>query len=107
MRKHYRVIIPETAKESLREIVEYIKKDSPSAALKVRKKLIDTAKSLKELPERFSSEVYLMDKPGNYRSVAQWHYKIIYKILDDEVLVLRFMHTSRDPGTIKKINLDG
>lgn len=103
MKKHYRVIIPPAAKESLRDIIDYIKKDSPSAAIKVRKKLIAKAKSLGELPERFSSEPFLTNKPGNYRSVAQWHYKIIYKVLDDEVLILRFMHTSRDPDIIGKI----
>lgn len=104
MKKYYRVIIPPTAKESLRDIIEYIKRDSPSAAIKVRKKLIETVKSLKELPKRYSSEVYLKDKPGNYRSVTQWHYKIIYKVLDDEVLILRFMHTSRDPEILKKMD---
>lgn len=104
MKKHYRVIIPLIAKESLREIIENIKKDSPLAAIKVRRKLIDTAKSLEELPERFSQEEYLRDKPGNYRSVTQWHFKIIYKVLSDEVLILRFMHTSRDPDFIKKLD---
>ncbi len=103
MKKHYRVIIPPTAKESLRDIIEYIKKDSPSAAVKVGKKLIEIAKSLKELPERFSREEYLLDKAGDYRSVTQWHYKIVYKVLNDEVLILRFMHTSRDSEAIKKI----
>ena len=103
MKRHYRVIIPPTAKESLHDIIEYIKKDSSAAAVKVRKKLIETAKSLKELPERFSREEYLLDKPGNYRSVTQWHYKIVYKVLNDEVLILRFMHTSRDPEAIRTI----
>jgi plasmid stabilization system protein ParE len=37
MKKDYRVIIPPIAKESLREIVEYIKIESPSAAIKVKK----------------------------------------------------------------------
>lgn len=103
MEKYYRVVIPPTAKESLRDIIEYIKKDSPIAAIKVRKKLIETAKSLNELPERFSKEEYLSDKEGNYRSITQWHYKIVYKILSEEVVILRFIHTSRDPALIKKI----
>ncbi|MEQ8363577.1 MAG: type II toxin-antitoxin system RelE/ParE family toxin [Cyclobacteriaceae bacterium] len=103
MKKQYRVIIPPTAKESLREIVNQIKKDSPTAALKVRLKLIELAKSLKELPERFPREEYLREKQGNYRSITQWHYKIVYKILIDEVLILRFVHTSRDPKKIKEI----
>src|SRR5258708_11794257 len=102
MKKYYRVVIPPTAKASLRDIIEYIKKDSPAAAIKVSKKLIAIAKSLKERPERFSKEEYLTDKEGNYHSVTQWHYKIVYKVLSDEVVVLRFIHTSRDPELIKK-----
>lgn len=46
MKKRYRVVIPPTAKESLRMIIAFIKKDSPTAATKVRKKLIDAARSL-------------------------------------------------------------
>ena len=103
MKKHYRVVIPPAAKESLRALIKYIKKDSPAAAAKVRKKLIDTARSLSELPERFSKEEYLLDKPGNYRSVTQWHYKIVYKVVSDEVVILQFIHTNRDPELIKKI----
>jgi|SRR5688572_22824877 len=103
MKKLYRVVIPPTAKESLRDIISHIKKDSPIAAGKVRRELIQQAKSLSELPERFSQEEYLLDKPGNYRSVARWHYKIVYKILADEVVILRFIHTSRNPELIKKI----
>lgn len=103
MKKLYRVVIPPTAKGSLRDIISYIKKDSPVAAARVRKELIQLAKSLNELPERFSKEEYLLDKPGNYHSVTQWHYKIVYKILADEIVILRFIHTSRDPDLIKKI----
>lgn len=71
MKKHYRVIIPPTAKESSKGVLwtfvtlsSILRGTGPSAAIKVRKKLIETAKSLKELPERFSGEVYLKDKPG-------------------------------------------
>jgi plasmid stabilization system protein ParE len=103
MKKDYRVIIPPIAKESLREIVEYIKIESPSAAIKVQKKLIEIAKGLKNSPERFSKEYFLSENPGNYRSVVQWHYKIIYKVSENEVTIIRFMHTSRDPKRIEKI----
>jgi addiction module RelE/StbE family toxin len=103
MKKYYRVIIPPIAKESLREIFEYIKTDSPTAAIKVQKKLIEVAKSLKNLPERFSKEHFLSEKKGNYRSVVQWHYKIIYKVSENEVTIIRFMHTSKDPKGIEKI----
>lgn len=45
MKKHYRVVLPSVAKESLHEIVEFIKKDSPQAATKVRKKLLSIAQA--------------------------------------------------------------
>lgn len=106
MKKYYRVVIPPTAKESLQEIVKHIKQDSPTAAIKVRKTLLEKAKSLKELPERFSREPFLIDKPGNYRSVTVWHYKIVYKILDDEIVILKFFHTSQDPEVLRKIAKD-
>lgn len=102
-KKNYRVVIPPTAKESLRDIVEYIRKDSATAAIKVRKKLLAIAKSLNTQPERFSKEEYLSMMHGNYRSVTQWHYKIVYKVLIDEVIILRFMHTKQDPEVIKKL----
>lgn len=84
MEKLYRVILTPAAKKSLRGIIEFIKKDSPTAAVKVRKRLIRLARSLDRLPERFSTEPYLVEKMGNYRSVTLWHYKIVYRVLDDK-----------------------
>ena len=102
MIKTYRVIISNRAKESLKTIVDYIKKDSPSAAEKVRKALIKEAKSLKVHPGRYSKEEQLIDKPGNYRSLVKWHYKIVYKVEEKEVQILNIFHTSRNPTVIKK-----
>lgn len=104
MEKQYRVIMPRTAKQSLRDIVEYIKKDSPTAASIVRKGLIESAKSLEKLPERFAAETYLSGKKGNYRSLTRWHFKIVYKVLDDKVVILRFMHTSMNPSVMSKMD---
>jgi plasmid stabilization system protein ParE len=103
MKKLYQVVIPQTAKESLRSIVNHIKKDSPIAAHKVRRELLQLARSLSELPERFSKEEYLLEKSGNYRSITRWHYKIVYKIEEDEVVILRFIHTKQNPDLINKL----
>lgn len=90
------------AKASLRDIINHIKKESPAAAVKVREELMKVARSLNESPERFSREEWLKDKPGDYRSVARWH----YKILTTEVVILRFIHTSRSPELMGK-SIDG
>ena len=57
--KHYHVVVPPAANESLRDIIAHIKKESPVAAVKVREELIRVAKSLNESPQRFSREEWL------------------------------------------------
>lgn len=94
--KSYRVVWDNEAIKSLREISDYIKKDSPTAARRVRKTLLKLGEGLQRMPERFSVEQYF-DKTGiEYRSVSKWSYKIIYRVLDDKVKILRVVHTSRD-----------
>jgi plasmid stabilization system protein ParE len=101
--KSYRVVWDDDAKKSLREISDFIKKNSPTAARHVRKTLLKLGNGLQRMPERFSSEQYL-SRPGiEYRSVSKWSYKIIYRILGDQVKILRVVHTSRDTTVIQEI----
>ena len=99
----YQVVISETAERSLREFVVFIKKDSPVAATRVRKELLKLIRSVRYFPERFSREEILSDRGGNYRSVTKWHYKIVYQILDNDVLIIDIIHTSRHPDSIASI----
>lgn len=71
------------AKESLDEIYNYIKKDSPQNARKVKKGLIKFAGSLNHFPEKYLREEFLEEEPENYRSVSKWSYKIIYEVTGD------------------------
>lgn len=103
MKKRYRVIVTATAKNSLKDIVDYIKPDSPLAANKVKRTLIALMESLDEMPERFSKEEYLREKSGDYRSVTKWRYKIIYRIDESDVIVLNILHTSHHPDKIKNV----
>jgi plasmid stabilization system protein ParE len=101
--KSYSVVWDTVAKESLVEIVKYIKKDSPSAAKKVREELLKLTASLKSMPERFSVESYLAHKGNEFRSVTKWSYKIIYRIKEHEVRILEIIHTSRNTSVIEGI----
>ncbi len=100
--KHYPVIVAPLAKKSLKEITTYIKKDSPSAARHVRRTIIALMETLGTHPEKFSKEVLLEGKKKNYRSVTQWHYKIVYLFTGKEVHVLDIIHTSMNPEEVKK-----
>jgi plasmid stabilization system protein ParE len=91
------------AKASLKSIVAYLKQDSPVAAQKVKQALVQLAASLQQMPDRFSAEPYLEGKTGNYRSVSKWHYKIIYRVMEQEVHILDIFHTRKNPLEIEEI----
>jgi plasmid stabilization system protein ParE len=101
--KRYPVIVSNQAKQSLKEIVGYIKEDSPQAAQYVKNELISLMRSLGSAPEKYSKEFLLEDKRKNYRSVTQWRYKIIYQFTSKKVLILDIIHTSMDPEEILRV----
>lgn len=103
MKQSYSVIWDNEAKASLQTIIAYIRQDSPAAAQKVKRALLQLAASLQQMPDRFSAEPYLAGKSGNYRSVSKWHYKIIYRITEEEVHILDTFHTSKNPIEIEEI----
>jgi plasmid stabilization system protein ParE len=94
--KSYRVIWDDDAKRSLREIFDYIKRGSPTAAKHVRKTLLKIVEGLQQMPERFSVEPSFNRNGFEYRSVSKWSYKIIYRIENEQVRILRVVHTSRE-----------
>lgn len=102
MKRKPRIIWDNEAKKSLRSICEYIKsRESPAQAIKVRKKIVASAKSLSSFPEKFAREPNLRDEKGNYRFKAIWSYKIIYEVTEEAIFILDIFHTSRDPRRIK------
>lgn len=95
-----KIVWDEKAIESLKDIVSYIEQDSFTAAQKVKKKIIATAKSLQKFPQKFSVELYINDI--KYRSVALWSYKIIYRVTETEIRIITIFHTSRNPTEMMK-----
>jgi len=92
------------AKENLDAIYDYIAKDSVLAARKVKKELVNIARSLNNFPEKFSIEESLVDVPGNYRSVSKWSYKIIYEVTNECIIIADVFHTSQHPSKIHLSN---
>ncbi len=97
------VIITHKARASLRGYIEYLKKEvSTKTAEHVKTGIITRCKSLKDF-SGYSIERYLEDEPGEYRSVTQWNYNIIYTVVEDQVRILNIIHTSRHPSERKDI----
>jgi toxin ParE1/3/4 len=86
----YKVLMRQTAHDSLREIVTYVSTDNPTAAEKLDNELIDQALSLESLPFRGSR---VRKRPG-YLKLVHGNYLIYYRIKQEEkiVEVLRFIH---------------
>lgn len=100
--KLYKVIVSDRAKQSLKNILAYIKEDSPSASQHVKQALLSIISSLKTTPKKFALDPILADVSNEYHSVTKWHYKIIYKVTDKHVIVINITHTSMHPDTLKK-----
>lgn len=96
-----KIVWSSRAKKSLKEIYNYIKKDSPSSAKKVREDVIKLVKSLKISPAKFQVDSVIDKK--EYHSIPVWSYKVIYRILGNEIRVIDVFHTSRNPDELKKI----
>ena len=92
--KRGKVVISRKAQESIREIFNYVRRESSlNTAQKVKTNIIDRCKNLKNF-SGYSKERYLDLLEGEYRSVTVWDYNIIYRVTTNNVRVLNVIHTS-------------
>jgi len=99
-----KVIISNKARTSLKNIVEYLKKEvSKEVAEHVRKGILEKINQLKRF-SGYSAERYLEDLPSKYQSVTIWNYNIMYTVTEKEVRILNIIHTSRHPDKRKDIH---
>jgi plasmid stabilization system protein ParE len=79
---------------ALDEVVEYIARDSRHSARQVLTRALETAASLSTLPERGRVVPELSDPAIRERFVHR--YSLLYRIFDDVVVVVAFLHGARD-----------
>ncbi len=89
-----RVVWATAARTALDEVVEYIARDSRESALKVLTRALETAESLSALPERARVVPELSDPA--IRELFVHRYRMLYRIFDDVVVVVAFLHGALD-----------
>ena len=82
------------AKNALEEAVEYVAQDSPDSAVRIVQEAMELAASLDEMSKR--GRIVPELRQENIREVFLHKFRLIYKVTDEEVLILAFLHGARD-----------
>lgn len=95
MTKRFRVEITATAEADVTEIWEYIAQDNPVTASAFILRMEEQIDTLEHFPERCARvpESHLLSE--RYRHLLFGHYRAIFKIAGDRVIVMRVLHGAR------------
>jgi plasmid stabilization system protein ParE len=87
------------ARIELRKAYSYILLDSLQNAEMVRDDIIDLSIDLCKNPEKHPLDKFKKDNDGTWRAFEKHHYRISYRIIPNEIRIVRMRHTSRSPLT--------
>ena len=92
-----RIVWSMEAKKQLKEAIEYIRQDSFQNAIKVRSDIVKMTRNLSAYPETHTIDKYKIGNDGTYRAFEKHRYRISYRVLLNEIWILRVRHTSMEP----------
>lgn len=81
----------------LKEIYDFIYQDSPAGAKKVILSIYKRINSLEKNALIFEADRFKKNNDGTYRSTFIYKYRIVYRITNEKIIILKIMHTSRLP----------
>ncbi len=91
------VIWSKSGKKQLQKAFKFISRDSVQNAQKITDEIIDRTISLSRHPEIYPPDKYKKNNKGNYRAFEIYHYRISYRIVNDNIYIVRMRHTSMSP----------
>jgi toxin ParE1/3/4 len=83
------------ARNDLRDILEYIAKENPAAADRVRRAFLDATKLIATRPHLGIRNVKVPELRS--RLVARYPYRIHYRVEDADVWIIHIRHSARRP----------
>jgi plasmid stabilization system protein ParE len=86
-----RIVWTDEAVAHLEAIVEYAEAFNPAAARRLGERLIETADSLAEFPERGRTAGL-----GRREITTVWPYILRYRVEEGRIVILRIRHGARD-----------
>lgn len=91
------VVWSNSAKAELKKAFDYIALDSLQNAQIVRDTLIDLTLDLHENPEKHPLDKFKKHNDGSWRAFEKYHYRVSYRILENQIRIVRMRHTSMSP----------
>ena len=95
----YSIIWEVGALNNLKEILQYLSKQSVSAPKIVKAGVLNSIKTLERTPFIYEADKLRFPLNKNYRAIIVFSYRISYLVKPDskEILILRLRHMSREP----------
>jgi plasmid stabilization system protein ParE len=91
------VVWDNSARQSLKDAYEYIRRNSPQGAEIVRSRLINACEQLSIFPERYPPDKYRLDGDSRFRAFEVYNYRVSYFVAETQVRILRLRHVSQIP----------
>ena len=95
MAKKYKINISFNAQKDLEHIFFYIAEDNINNAKNFILELEEKIYSLDTMPERFALIPENIFFGTNYRQIIHKKYRVIYKIANDSIYIMRVIHGSK------------
>jgi plasmid stabilization system protein ParE len=86
------------ARVELQRAYLYIRLDSVQNAEMVRDEIIDLTIDLANHPTKHPPDKFKKNNDGTWRAFEKHHYRVSYRIMPNEVRIVRLRHTSRSPA---------
>ncbi len=83
----------------LRKAYDHIALDSLQNARSVPDTLINMTLALADHPEKHPPDQFKIDNDGTWRAFEKHHYRVFYRIVNDQIRIVRLRYTSRSPLT--------
>jgi plasmid stabilization system protein ParE len=93
------IIWSKLALKHTEEIHKYVLENSKSLRIAddLTDKIFTSSEVLSKQPELYALDKFKELNNGSYRAYEIFHYRISYRVLKDEIRILRVRHTSREP----------
>lgn len=94
-----KIIWTDFAIRNLKDIFDYYSiRVNKKVAHKIRLQILKSARQLKSNPNSGSIEPYLVDLGKNHRYLLTGNYKLIYRVIDNQVIINDVFDTRQSPS---------